>query len=109
MSTIVKTFRRHPELTVFVLGLIVAIVATAIETVRLRYANYLVYTDSTIDFWNGVNPYTQKFVDEHGRYFLYTPVFSVLYWPIAALSRWEVWGDAVPAMAAFAHSVRSEA
>ena len=88
MSTIVKTFRRHPELTVFVLGLIVAIVATAIETVRLRYANYLVYTDSTIDFWNGVNPYTQKFVDDHGRYFLYTPVFSVLYWPIAALPRW---------------------
>lgn len=84
----IKIVRQHPKVSVFVLGLLVAIVATAIETIRLRYANYLVYTDSTVDFWNGINPYTQKFVDDHGRYFLYTPVFSVLYWPIAALPRW---------------------
>lgn len=81
-------FSQHPRRWAFVLGLVVAIAATAIETLRLRYANYLVYTDSTVDFWNGINPYTQQFVDAHGRYFLYTPVFSVLYWPIAALPRW---------------------
>lgn len=73
---------------IFVLGLLVAIIATALETLRLRYMNYLVYTDSTLDFWNGINPYTQRFVDEHGRYFLYTPVFSVLYAPIAFLPKW---------------------
>lgn len=83
-----KAIRQHPRIAVFVLGLIVAIVATAIETFRLRYANYLVYSDSTLDFWHGVNPYTQDFVDAHGRYFLYTPVFSVLYWPIAVLPKW---------------------
>lgn len=79
---------RHPKRTVFVLGLLAAIVATALETFRLRYANYLVYTDSTLLFWNGLNPYTQEFVDSHGRYFLYTPVFSVLYLPIALLPKW---------------------
>lgn len=79
---------QNPKLSVYLLGLLVAIVATALETFRLRYANYLVYTDSTLDFWNGINPYTQEFVDAHGRYFLYTPVFSVLYLPIALLPKW---------------------
>lgn len=80
--------KHHPHLSLYLFGLLVAIVATALETLRLRYANYLVYTDSTLDFWNGVNPYTQDFVDAHHRYFLYTPVFSVLYYPIALLPRW---------------------
>ena len=84
----VHTIRQHPKLSSYVLGLVVAIVATAIETIRMRNANYLVYTDSTLDFWNGISPYTQDFVDAHGRYFLYTPVFSVLYLPIALLPRW---------------------
>lgn len=80
--------RQHPRTTAFVVGLIVAFVATLLETLRLRYMNYLVYTDSTLDFWHGVNPYSQQFVDDHGRYFLYTPVFSVLYTPFALLPRW---------------------
>ncbi len=82
------SIKRNPKTSVFILGLIVAIIATAIETIRLRYANYLVYTDSTLNFWAGVNPYTMDFVEEHGRYFLYTPVFSVLYWPIAMRPKW---------------------
>ena len=84
----IKTMRNNPKLSVYLFGLLVAIAATAIETFRLRYANYLVYSDSTIDFWNGVNPYSQQFVDDHGRYFLYTPVFSVLFTPIAVLPKW---------------------
>lgn len=83
-----KTIRNNGKISAFLLGLVVAIVATAIETFRLRYANYLVYSDSTLDFWHGVNPYTQQFVDAHGRYFLYTPVFSVLYLPFAVLPKW---------------------
>lgn len=82
------TIRKNSKTTVFLLGLIAAIVITAIETFRLRYANYLVFSDSTLDFWNGVNPYSQEFVNNHGRYFLYTPVFSVLFLPIALLPKW---------------------
>lgn len=80
--------RKNPKMSVFLLGLVVAFVATLLETLRQRYMNYLVYADSTLDFWNGINPYTQRFVDEHGRFFLYTPVFSVLYAPIAFLPKW---------------------
>lgn len=80
--------RRNPKVSVFLVGLVVAFVATLLETLRQRYMNYLVYTDSTLDFWKGINPYTQHFVDEHGRYFLYTPVFSVLFAPIAFLPKW---------------------
>lgn len=83
-----NVLKQNPKTVAFVVGLLAVIAATAIETIRLRYANYLVYTDSTIDFWNGINPYTQKFVNDHGRFFLYTPVFSVLYWPIAMLPKW---------------------
>jgi len=82
------SIKQHPRKSVFFFGLLIAIVATALETLKLRYMNYLVYTDSTLDFWNGINPYTQEFVDAHGRYFLYTPVFSVLYAPIAFLPKW---------------------
>ena len=80
--------RTHPTACTIAVGLIVAIVATAIETFRLRYANYLVYSDSTLLFWRGISPYTPDFVADHGRYFLYPPVFSVLYWPIAILPKW---------------------
>lgn len=86
--TIPVAIRQNPKWSVYLLGLLIAVIATALETLRLRYMNYLVYTDSTIDFWNGINPYTQEFVDTHGRYYLYTPVFSVLYAPIAYLPRW---------------------
>jgi len=84
-----KTYiAEHPRMSAYLLGLVIAIIATALETLRQRYMNYLVFTDSTLCFWNGINPYTQVFVNEHGRYFLYTPVFSVLYLPIALLPKW---------------------
>ena len=83
-----NSISQRPKTWTILLALIVAIAATAIETIRLRYANYLVYTDSTHLFWQGVSPYTQKFFDDHGRFFLYTPVFSVLYWPFAVLPKW---------------------
>ena len=88
MNYLPASIRRNPKISVFLLGLVVAFVATLLETLRLRYMNYLVYADSTLDFWNGINPYTQRFIDEHGRFFLYTPVFSVLFAPIAFLPKW---------------------
>lgn len=88
MQKVIEIIQRNPKTYVVALGLLIAIVATALETIRLRYMNFLVYTDSTLDFWKGINPYTQEFINEHGRYFLYTPVFSVLYLPFALLPKW---------------------
>lgn len=64
------------------------VAATAIETLRGRASNYYVYSDATSMFWHGLTPYTQQFVTDHGRYFLYTPVFTTLYAPILLLPKW---------------------
>ena len=73
---------------VFWLGMLTAFVATLLEVMRGRNANYIVYADATRMFWEGVSPYTESFVEEHGRYFLYPPVFNVVYAPILLLPRW---------------------
>ena len=73
---------------VFWLGFVVSFVATLLEVMRGRNANYIVYADATRMFWEGLSPYTDAFVEEHGRYFLYPPVFNVVYAPILLLPRW---------------------
>lgn len=70
---------------VYFFGLVIAIAATSIELGRGRAENYHVFADSTVWFWHGQNPYTHEFINHVGRYFLYTPVFSVLYTPFAML------------------------
>jgi len=73
---------------VFWFGFVIAFVATLLETMRGSNANFLVFRDSTLDFWNGINPYTMDFVEEHSRYFLYSPVFSVLFAPFAFVPKY---------------------
>ena len=70
---------------VFWFGFLIATVATALELFRGRAENYHVFADATRYFWQDVSPYTHKFVEELRRYFLYTPVFTVLFAPIAFL------------------------
>ena len=69
-------------------GLLIVVAATAIEALRGRASNYYVYSDATNMFWNGITPYTHQFVSDHGRYFLYTPVFTTLFAPIFLLPKW---------------------
>lgn len=78
----------NPKL-LFALGLIIAFALSFMEISRGRALNFLVFADSTRDFWNGINPYTSQWVTDHsGRFFLYTPVFSVLFTPFAYLPEW---------------------
>ena len=70
---------------VFWFGFVIAIIVTSLEILRGRAENFQVFYGATLDFWNGISPYTQEFVDNHGRYFLYTPVFPVLFMPFALL------------------------
>ena len=78
----------NKEQILFWLGLIVMVAATTIETLRGRASNYYVYSDATNMFWHGLTPYTQQFITDHGRYFLYTPVFTTLFAPILLLPKW---------------------
>lgn len=87
IKTGILAFFADPK-KVYWFGFVIAVVATSLEVLRGRAENYHVFSQSTLDFWNGVNPYSHEFVERVGRYFLYTPVFSVLFTPIAYLPVW---------------------
>ena len=72
----------------FWLGMTITLLATTIEVVRGRNTNYFDYQDSTRMFWEGLTPYTLEFAEAHALYFLYLPVFCVLYAPIFMLPWW---------------------
>lgn len=72
----------------YLAGFVLAVVITLLEFSRGRHLNFLVFADSTLDFWRGVNPYLPEWVSTHYRFFLYTPVFSVLFTPFAVLPAW---------------------
>lgn len=73
---------------VFCLGLVVTIVATFLEMTRSHAFNYYDYHDATMMFWGGMNPYTIEFAETHSIYFLYPPVFCVVFFPIFMLPIW---------------------
>ena len=67
------------------LGFVIAVAASAIELFRGGAENYRVFYDATHQFWQGINAYTPEFVDVHHRYFIYSPIFCVLFTPFAFL------------------------
>lgn len=70
---------------IYWLGFVIAVAASLIELLRGGAENYCVFRDATLQFWQGINPYTQQFVDVHHRFFIYSPVFCVLFAPFAFL------------------------
>ncbi len=80
-------FWKSPK-CVFWFGMLIAVIATALEVSRGRNANYIVYSDATRMFWEGITPYTMSFVEAHGRYFLYPPAFCVLLSPVLLMPWW---------------------
>lgn len=72
----------------YLLGLVIAFAVTLLEVMRGRHLNFLVFADSTLDFWRGISPYTSEWVAQHVRFFLYAPPFSVLFTPFALLPGW---------------------
>ena len=87
MTEAIKAFFTNPK-CVFVLGLLVVLTATTIETLRGRATNFYDYYDATNMFWAGINPYTMEFIEAHSIWFLYTPVFTTIYAPIFLLPAW---------------------
>ena len=72
----------------FFLGLAVVLLATTLEVARGRNTNYFDYQDSTRMFWEGLSPYNMEYAQAHAIYFLYSPVFSVIFAPIFYLPWW---------------------
>ena len=82
-----KQFYKDPRFW-WILGLIIVLIATTLEVVRGRNTNYFDYQDSTRMFWEGLSPYNMEYAQAHAIYFLYSPVFSVLFAPIFFLPWW---------------------
>jgi hypothetical protein len=61
----------------FLLGFTLMIAATVLMVIQERYGVFFVYKYGSLDFWNGVNPYS----DWNHPYdlFLYGPVFSIFF------------------------------
>jgi len=72
----------------YLFGLVIALVATSMEVFKGKNTNYFDYQDSTRMLWEGITPYTLEFVHAHRIYFLYIPVFNVLFAPIFFLPWW---------------------
>lgn len=72
----------------FIFGFLLAFLATFFEVVRQRNTNYFDYYDSTMMFWQGLHAYTREYAEMFHIYFLYSPVFSVLFAPIFFLPWW---------------------
>ena len=70
------------------LGLVIVLIATSLEVFRGRNTNYFDYQDSTRMFWEGLSPYNLEYAQAHQIYFLYSPVFSVIFAPIFFLPWW---------------------
>ncbi len=87
MHPIKKTFYKDSRFW-WLLGLVVVLIATTLEVARGRNTNYFDYQDSTRMFWEGLSPYNLEYAQAHAIYFLYSPVFSVLFAPIFFLPWW---------------------
>ena len=79
----ILTFRN-----VFLLGLLVTLGVTVSEVMRWDQYNFFIFRQSTLDFWNGINPYGAEWFRHGLDYFLYAPPFSVLFTPFAYLPQW---------------------
>ena len=86
-KTMKKQFYKDPRFW-WILGLVIVLIATTLEVVRGRNTNYFDYQDSTRMFWEGLSPYNLEYAQAHAIYFLYSPVFSVLFAPIFFLPWW---------------------
>ena len=73
---------------VYLIGLVLGMAATCIELARGRAENLVDFRDATQLFWQHISAYTQDFTNQHGRFFIYSPVFNVLFTPFAFLPRW---------------------
>ncbi len=83
----IRDFFSSPR-CVFSLGMIIVLLATSLEVFRGRNTNYFDYQDATRMFWEGLNPYCMEYAQAHSIYFLYSPVFCVIFAPIFFLPWW---------------------
>ena len=78
----------YNQRNLYMIGFLLAFTVTFLEFIRGRHHNFIVFSEATQYFWQGISPYTTEFIESYGRFFLYSPTFTVLFAPFAYLPAW---------------------
>lgn len=78
----VSRFFQNPT-AIYWLGFVAVIAITTMEFIHHGAENYIDFRDATHNFFLGISSYTPEYVAEHGRYYIYSPVFHFLFAPFA--------------------------
>ncbi|WP_295959635.1 glycosyltransferase family 87 protein [uncultured Alistipes sp.] len=74
----------------YLLGLLAVLGLTFSEVAHGRHRNFMIFAESTKLFWNHIAPYGDNWsqLAPHLDYYLYGPLFNVLFAPFAYLPAW---------------------
>ena len=74
---------------IYLIGFLIAIVITLKEVICKSYNNFQIFSYGSIDFWHGINPYSDwnhlSVLGKQLDVFLYGPLFSILFTPFTIL------------------------
>lgn len=87
IKELTKTPRR-----IYLIGFFFAFLITLKEAILMSYNNFQIFSYGSLDFWTGINPYSDwshlSILGKHLDVFLYGPLFSILFTPFALLPGW---------------------
>lgn len=74
----------------YIFGLLLVLALTFSEVARGRERNFMIFAESTRLFWDHIAPYGDNWSQHapHLDYFLYGPLFNILFAPFAFLPAW---------------------
>ena len=77
---------------IYFTGLIIALLVTSNEVIRQIYNNFQIFSYGSLDFWNGINPYSDwnhlSILGKQLDVFIYGPLFSILFTPFTLIPGW---------------------
>jgi len=87
IKRLTKTKRR-----IYLIGFSFAFLITLKEATQLSYNTFQIFSYGSLDFWTGINPYSDwshlSILGKPLDVFLYGPLFSILFTPFALLPGW---------------------
>ena len=85
----ISEFFLNPR-NLYILGMLLVLALTFSEVARGRHKNFMIFAESTKLFWQHIAPYGENWSQAapHLDYFLYGPLFNILFAPFAYLPAW---------------------
>ena len=85
----ISEFFLNPR-NLYILGILLVLALTFSEVARGRHRNFMIFAESTKLFWQHIAPYGENWSQAapHLDYFLYGPLFNILFAPFAYLPAW---------------------